>query len=414
MRNRILLYSTLGWPSAARYAGGFQIAGCAVEAICPKGSAAWASRYVETAHPYSPFRPLATLMRTIARFLPDLIVACDERAVFHLLRLYESEKNKDAASPVAALIARSLGRPENYGRVISRHGSLEEMRARGVRVPDTYPVDSGAALDACLAEIGLPAVLKVDGSWGGEGVIVARTREAAHAAFRKLSSPPSRLRSFVRAFKRRDAHFLLSALKPEAGTVCVQRFIPGRSAASAFAAKDGEIIAMFHYDVILADGAIGPPNVVRRVDSAEMDAAAEAAASCFGLSGLHGLDFIRDEAGVPYLIEINARPTQGGTLPFGEGRDLPAALAQTLSLAPVTLRPAVPNDVVTFFPREWRRDPSSVYIREGYHDVPWDDPDVFRVVQGLPPLKPRKTHSAIAQSEDVFAKTIAPVSCLQR
>jgi hypothetical protein len=30
------------------------------------------------------------------------------------------------------------------------------------------------------------------------------------------------------------------------------------------------------------------------------------------------------------------------------------------------------------FPQEWLRDPSSPYLHSGYHDVPWDQPDLVR------------------------------------
>jgi hypothetical protein len=396
MTSRILLYATMNWPSAARYAGGFAAAGVEVHVACPENALVRLSRYVTKVHSYRPLMPLRSLRRAIASSAPDLIVACDDRAVSHLVRLHAVETRKHGAlSCVARLITRSLGRPENYARVVSRYGSLQDVQDRGVRVPDTLPVAHEADIDPVLSALGLPVVLKSDGSWGGEGVVVARTREEAHAAWRKLARTPSRLRSLARALRRKDAHFLLAALKPEAAPVCVQRFIPGRPAASAFAAHNGRIVALFHYDVLVADATIGPPNVVRRVDDAEMGEAARIVADCFQLSGLHGLDFIRDEDGKVHLIEINPRATQGGTLPFGEGRDLPAALAQTLTDRPVGRRSAVGNDVVAFFPREMRRNPASRYLREGYHDIPRDDPAVLSaMLGGNGQTRPKRTREA--------------------
>lgn len=383
MTNRIFLYATMNWPSAARYAGGFVAAGDEVHVACPDNALVRLSRYVAKTYKYRPLAPLRSLRRAIAASAPDLIVACDDRAVAHLVKLHAAEMKKPGVpSAVARLIARSLGKPENYARVVSRYGSLQEVQDRGVRVPDTLPIASEADIDHGLAALGLPVVIKSDGSWGGEGVVVARTREEAHAAFRKLAHAPSRLRSVARALRRKDTHFLLAALKPEAAPVCMQRFVPGCPAASAFAAHNGKIVALFHYDVLVADATIGPPNVVRRIDDAEMDEAARIVAEQFQLSGLHGLDFIRDDEGKVHLIEINPRATQGGTLPFGEGRDLPAALAQTLTDRPVGRRSAIGNDVVAFFPREMRRDPASPYIRDGYHDVPRDDPAVLRAMLG--------------------------------
>lgn len=374
MTCKILLYSTTGWPSAARYAGGFVTAGCEVFALAPSTAPVMTSRYVKKGFRYGPFAPLKSLRRAIGGAMPELIVACDDRAVATLLRLNHSEQPDSA---IARLLARSLGTPQNYARVLSRSGALSELHAMGVRVPTTLPVRSEADLELCLRSIGLPAVLKSDGSWGGEGVIIVRSPEEAVAAWRKLARPPSRLRSVVRAVRRRDAHFLAEALWPSGRAVSIQRFVPGTPAASAFAAFEGKVVGAICYDVLDAQGGLGPPNVIRRVDSVEMEAATKAVAQRFGLSGLHGLDFIRDASGAVHLIEINPRATQGGTLPFGTGHDLPAALVSAISNRSVELRRPIEKDVVVFFPREWQRDPESAYLKIGHHDVPWDDPVIL-------------------------------------
>jgi hypothetical protein len=377
MTMKVLLSATVGWPSVARYAGGFAAAGCEVHALSPDGAPVCVSRYVHKRYKY---RALGrSLAAAIAQCEPDLIVACDDRAAAQMVALHRAQKPN---SPVAALIGRSLGKPENYGRIVSRYGSLTEMREIGVRVPDTFAVPDEGALDAALSQIGFPAVLKSDGSWGGEGVVVARNREEARAAFRKLSTPPPRLRSVLRAARRKDAHYLLDAFAPQNHSICVQQFITGKAANSAFAAWNGKVVATVYYDVLMADALIGPPNVIRRTDCPQIDRATRLAAEHFGLSGLHGIDFIRDESGTAYAIEINPRATQGGTLAFGPGHDLPSALATAASGKNTPMRDAIANDVVTLFPREWRRDPKSEWLKAGYHDVPWDDPAVLLATIG--------------------------------
>jgi hypothetical protein len=393
---RIMLYATLGWPSAARYAGGFVAAGCKVFALAPQSAPVLTSRYITSAYRHDPLAPLASLRRAIAEAAPDLLVLCDDRAVTTLLRLYDCEPSNSA---IAKLIARSLGKPERYARILSRSEGLSELQAIGVRVPDTLLVSDERALDACLARTGLPAVLKSDGSWGGEGVRIVRSRDAAHEAYRLLANPPSRLRSLYRAITRRDSNFLRAAWKHSSPPVSVQRFVEGTPAASAFAAHQGKVVGAIHYDVLDAQGEIGPPNVIRRVDCPEMEEATRAVAKHFGLSGLHGLDFIRDLQGALHLIEINPRATQGGTLPFGAGRDLPSALMSAMSGGPVGIRMPINKDVVVFFPREWQRNPDSPFLRTGHHDVPWDDPAILElalsdgVIAGRPASPPR-THNA--------------------
>jgi hypothetical protein len=375
MTRKVLLVTTVDWTSTARYAGAFAAASWLVDTISPKGAPVTLSRYVDRRYPYRPLFALSSLRQAIERARPDLLVVCDDRAVGLLLRLYRRELRD---SPIATLIRRSLGTPEEFASILSRAGSMNASRDSGVRAPETVPVANEEELEACLARLGLPAVLKADGSWGGEGVIVVRSKEEAVAAFHRLKRPASRLRNVARALRRKDLHFLLAALSPPKLEISAQKFVVGRSAASAFACWKGDVVAALCYDVLISDGAMGPPNVIRRADCAQMEEASRLVAKRFGLSGIYGLDFIRDDAGDVHLIEINPRTTQGGTLAFGEGRDLPSALAGCVTRCAVARRDAIPNDVVAFFPAEWQRDAQSPYLTSGYHNVPWDDPAVLK------------------------------------
>jgi hypothetical protein len=393
MTRKVLLLTTVDWTSTARYAGGFAAAGWTVDAVCPAGAPVTLSRYVGALYRYRALSPLASLTRAIEGSRPDLIVSCDDRAVAHLLRLYAK-----ADAPLVELIRRSLGTPENFPEMISRSASMQAAAEAGILTPETVAVADERALETCLARLGVPAVLKADGSWGGDGVIVARTRDEALAAFRKLKRPTSRLRSVARAWRRKDAHFLRDAVRPQRPHVSVQKFVAGRSAASAFACWKGEIVGAIYYDVLVSDGAMGPPAVIRRLDCPKMAEASAKIAKRFGLSGIYGLDFIRDGAGEVHLIEINPRTTQGGTLPFGDGRDLPSALAACVTRTPAARRDAIANDVVAFFPAEWQRDPASPYLASGFHNVPWDDPRVLKACfDALPQAQTPDRKAAIEQ-----------------
>ncbi len=394
MTGRVLLYATQGWPSVARYAAAFAQAGCAVGALSPRRAPVAASRYVESLHAYNALLPHASLDIAITRFRPDLIVPCDDRATAHLLSLHARAPRH---SPATALIERSLGAPANYGRMMARNTFMAEAMSLGIRVPKTFPVTGERDLDSALAETGFPAVLKADGTWGGDGVIIARTREEARAAFRKLAHPASRLRSVARAFRRRDAHFLLSAFAPKQSAVSVQNFVAGKPAASAFAAWKGNVAGAVYYDMVKTDGPMGPPNVIRRVDCPEIAEVTRKVAAHFGLSGLHGLDFIRDAEGHVHLLEINPRATQGGTLGFGPGRDAPAALAGCIA-PDAKARAAIENDLVAIFPREWRHDPLSPWLTRAHHDVPWDDPGVLQASLGMKPPRRKARRGLTASS----------------
>ncbi|HXC55425.1 MAG TPA: ATP-grasp domain-containing protein [Rhizomicrobium sp.] len=373
MGPRILLVTTVNWPSSARLAGAFAGVGAEVEASFPAGHVLGKSRAVAGRHAYNPLFPSASLKSAIARAEPDLIVPCDDRALAQVLAFAAR------APRHAALMERSLGRLASYPALVARSAFIGAARAAGIAAPETVSLAGEADLEDELARLGFPAVLKADGSWGGDGVAVVRNQDQARAAFRRLAVPPSRARSVARAMRRRDAHFLHDALRPPVASVSLQRFVAGKPATSAFACWKGRVLATIHMDVLETLGPTGPASVMRRVDCPQMEQAAVRLAERFGLSGLHGLDFVRDSSGAAHLIEINPRATQASAFAFGGGHDLAAALAGCVAPSVRGARPLVTeNPIIALFPQEWHRDPDSPWLHTAYQDVPWDDPDVLR------------------------------------
>ena len=161
MSAKVLLVSSVGWPSVARLAAGFAYASCAVEALAPAGAAITVSRYLSRWYRHSALSPRAAMRRAIARSCPDLVVCCDDRALSQLLLLYEAEGDNTA---IGQLVRRSLGNPSAIPRLISRSGFIAEARGEGIRVPETLAVSAPGELDEAIAMLGFPMVLKSDGS----------------------------------------------------------------------------------------------------------------------------------------------------------------------------------------------------------------------------------------------------------
>ncbi|HEY4940798.1 MAG TPA: ATP-grasp domain-containing protein [Rhizomicrobium sp.] len=395
MGPRILLVTTMNWPSSARLAGAFAGVGAHVEALFPPGHVKGKSRFVHGRHHYSALFPQASLVSAIARAAPDLIVPCDDRALA-LLRAQQAQAPRSAP---AELIARSLGNTQSYRTLIARSDFIAAARAAGIVAPQTVPVANEQVLEAELSRLGYPAVLKSDGSWGGEGVAIVRNFEAALKAFRKFSLASSRARNLARTVSRRDAHFLRDAISPPHVAISLQRFVAGAPATTAFACWKGRVLATIHMDVLESLGSTGPASVMRRTDCPQMEKAAVLLAERFGLSGLHGLDFVRDGAGQPHLIEINPRATQASAFALGPGHDLAAALAGCVSPCAGGARPAATkNPVIALFPQEWRRNPKSDWLHTAYQDVPWDDPAVLRACLEPGEPTPERRPEALEQA----------------
>ncbi len=393
MGTKVLLAATIDRPATARIAGALARLGCHVDVLCPHEAPVCHSRYVNLRHPYRALSPLTALRDALSITRPNLAIPCDERALAHMLKLIAQEPQ----SREAACLARSLGAPQNYASLTSRAHFMDACRELGIAVPETRALERESDLDAALESLGLPAVLKTDGSWGGEGVVIAETREQAHAAWRKLSQPASALRSLARALIRSDAHHLHSAMaKPARPKISIQTYVSGNPATTSFACWQGDVVGLVHTDVVATTSATGPASVVQRADRPAMDEAACAVARRFGLSGLHGLDFMRNAQGKLFLVEINPRATQTSYLAFGKGRDPLCGLVQAASGKNCRPRTASSNNpLVALFPQEWSRNPASPYLKTAFHDIPWDDPDLLRAWLAVTPPAPARPESVI-------------------
>jgi hypothetical protein len=346
------------WPFAAQLAGAFAGVGAHVEALCPPRAMLAQSRHVVRLHRYNPVTAMESLCQAIAAAHPDMIIPCDDLA--------------------AELVTRAYGKTP-----VNRMDFLATAAKAGAPSLATMALENEDGLDEAMRELGLPLVIKTDHSWGGEGVVIAATRQDARAALRRLM-PQSRLRNVARAMRGRGTHFLTRALHPVAARPSAQRYAEGPPATSSIACWQGEVVAAHHFDVMLSTTATSPASVIAVSHCPQMADAARRIAAAFNLSGLFGLDYIRDANGDVHLLEMNARATP--TMHLALENDLPAALLTAAGLPARTRPPVTDKEKIALFPREWLRDPASPWLAQAFHDVPWDDPDVVRAcIQDAPP-----------------------------
>jgi predicted ATP-grasp superfamily ATP-dependent carboligase len=326
--------------------------------------------------------PLTSFADAIALAEPDLVIPCDDLAVQHLHQLYYRERLKGpTGASICELIERSMGAAESFPVVNSRSDFMKVAEEEGIRVPKTQMLANIEELRDWGIRMGFPSVLKANGTSGGEGVRVVRTPEEAERAFRKLQAPPILARVAKRVFLDGDSTLVWPMLSRRRSVVNAQAFIPGREATSLVACWKGTVLAALHFEVLSKQDSTGPASVVRLIEDTDMVAAAEKMVRRLDLSGLHGFDFMLEaETGSAYLIEINPRTTQVGHLRLGPGRDLPSALHAAISGGAIhETTKMTDKDTIAFFPQEWLRNPESVFLRTGYHDIPWEEPELVRL-----------------------------------
>ncbi|HEX7157763.1 MAG TPA: ATP-grasp domain-containing protein [Edaphobacter sp.] len=307
----------------------------------------------------------------IVNACPDIVVPCDDGVVWQLHDLHTLYPE------LRPLIEHSLGPGEMYPALQSRVRLMQVAAELGIRTPFTRTIEHKEDLaDWCVAA---PAVLKLDGTWGGEGVEIVRSPEAALMAFEKLIKPNGVSLACKRLIVNRDPLAFWSLRRNNKPSVTIQQFVLGRPANTMFVCWRGEVLSMVTVEVLFAQGATGAATVVRVIQNAEITQAAQLLARQFMLNGFHGLDFIlEDITGSAYLLELNPRCTQLGHLRFPGQGDLAGMLSAKLKdVDPPQPKEAIENDTIAFFPQAFSLNPKNPFLSRGYHDVPWEEPRLF-------------------------------------
>jgi ATP-grasp domain len=381
VKPRVLVATTSKWYPTARLAMALAKAGFIVKAVCPSGHPMFKTNTVQERYRFRGLLPLTSFAEAIEKAQADLIISGDDLATQYLHRLHAREGRKGkAGAAICALIERSFGSPESFPIAYSRIALMKIAGEEGVRIPETAAITTIKGLREWVKQFGLPAVLKADGTNGGEGVRIVRTSQEAEREFHALQAPPLLARAVKRTLLDQDAALLRSAILRQRFVISTQTFVPGSEATSAVACWNGDVIASLHFEVLNKKSAAGYSTVVRLIESAEMTAAGEKIARRLKLSGLYGFDFMLETATRnAYLIEMNPRSTQVGHLTLGPGRDIPAAVFSAVSGRIIQVSPAITEkDTIALFPQEWLRDSASPYLHSAYHDVPWEEPELIR------------------------------------
>jgi len=176
----------------------------------------------------------------------------------------------------------------------------------GVARPRTVVVRDPSELSGALAEIGTPVVLKPSTSW----------------------TPSGRRLRCVGAARRDDAIAAARAMLGAGVPVLLQEWAPGRREAISLVRAGGAFPMRFAQVAHRMAPPIGGGSVVRESIPLPLDAtdAAEALVDAMDLDGYSEVEFRRDAAGTPLLMEVNPRLSASVEIAVRAGVDFPRAL----------------------------------------------------------------------------------------
>ncbi|MCW6509049.1 ATP-grasp domain-containing protein [Lichenifustis flavocetrariae] len=378
----LLVATTTWWPSVAVLASSLERAGFAVVVLCPQGHVAHAATRFNSIV-LDNHHPRLALAAAIKAVSPSLVVPGDDRAVSHLLQLHQK-----GDADLKDIVTRSVGPASCHEVLTARVPLLRAAKKAGIPVPIFRQLPTLADLDLWIAETPPPWVLKVDRAWGGEGVRVVQTPDAARRAFVDLT----RGLSLGMALKRRvingDPHWLQERHDRSARLVSAQAFVSGRPGSCAVFARDGEVLGATVVEAESSCGGQGPSTLVRSVERPGFVEGVQRLVAELGFSGFLGFDFmVDDRSDAALLIEMNPRITAPCRM-RGPYKPHPVAAAARAFACQPHERPQPPRTRFASFPLAWLGDPFAAELAACQDDVPWHEPRL--VEECLKPLWPER------------------------
>ncbi len=170
---------------------------------------------------YRDARRTLHLAVALAILRPDIVIPGDERSLYVMIALERrlGPITRKLLFGAAAALRRSLPPPDHIAAATRRdanHRLAEELK---IPCPAAASPNSLAELESFAGEVGLPVVIKSEGSQAGSGVWICRTIEEVR-------------RGWEERHRRTPGRRAL-----------VQKFIDGRPAMRAIAAVDGRVVA---------------------------------------------------------------------------------------------------------------------------------------------------------------------------
>jgi len=211
----------------------------------------------------------------------------------------------------------AMAKEPGLNAAINKDITLEVAEKLGLHVPRGVVVKSVSEVSEAVREIGLPAVVKPIESWlwGEES---ARGTQQGVRLVSKLVTTTEEAREAV------------EELTQVGGSTLFQQFLTGRREAVSFLYADGEIYARFAQWAKRTQPQLGGTSVFRQSIAVPYDIGepSERLVREIELDGYSEVEFRRDSAGKPYLMEINPRLSASVETAVRSGVDFPYLIYQ--------------------------------------------------------------------------------------
>jgi predicted ATP-grasp superfamily ATP-dependent carboligase len=243
---------------------------------------------------------LRALLKLVRDTRPQVLLPSHDGTI-ELVRRHRAELGRH--------VSIALAPEEALAVAVDKDRTLELAARLGIGVPRGVGVLGLADVRAAARDVGFPAVVKPAQSWLGSGASAARLTA-------RLVCSPAEL--------DRAAGEVLSL----GGHVLVQPWLPGRREAVMTLRADGRLCAEFAQVAHRMTPPLGGTSVLRESIPLPEDIgrATRELVDAMGLDGVAEVEFRRDAAGRPMLMEVNPRLSASVLVAVRSGVDLPTML----------------------------------------------------------------------------------------
>jgi predicted ATP-grasp superfamily ATP-dependent carboligase len=297
--------------SLGRY--GLRVAALETSAPVPAFSSRWCQRSLVYPVREGTDAYLAALEEALAQTGARVLLSSSDGTIA-LIRQHRERLERQVRIALAKEPAMSIA--------VNKEQTLEIAQRLGLHIPRGVTVTNVDEVAAAVREIGLPAVVKPIESWvwDGQGQQGQVGAQVSHGA-RFMSKLVTTLH---------EARVAVQELTATGGTTLFQQFLTGRREAVSLLYANGEVYARFAQWAKRTEPPLGGTSVLRQSIAIPPDIGeqSERLVREIDLEGYSEVEFRRDSAGVPYLMEINPRLSASVEIAVRSGVDFPALLYQ--------------------------------------------------------------------------------------
>ena len=259
----------------------------------PAFSSRWCRQSFVVQAPQGSDAYLESLRRVLAETRARVIIPCGDATVDLLRRHREL---------IGAQSRIALASESSLAIAINKHKTLEVAKSIGIASPRCVVVAKERDVLSALHEVALPLVVKPTESWLSGVRVVSRVATTYDEASKAVAD-----------------------LQRLGGVALFQQLLSGRREAVSLLFADNQIKARFTQWAKRTSPPLGGESVLRQSIETPTDIGrqAEQLICSIGLEGYSEIEFRRDVAGTPYLMEINPRLSASVEIAVRSGVDFP-------------------------------------------------------------------------------------------